>query len=1167
MSTSRVSRLRPRPIRHVAILILLLALAQDCALAQRVGRVTLQLPPRAGFDSAGYYVALFQGYYRDAGLDVRIEHTPAGSQPVDAVASGRAQYGVQGPSLLLARAERKPVVALAAIFQHSPHSLVVRADSGIGSPRDLSGKRVMMRPEEYPEIVAMLAARNITLSGVRLIRAHGGADDLIAQRADAVAGSATTLPFEAARRGEGVVALRPYRFGISSYGDSLFTTEAEIAERPGRVRAFLRATLQGWETAMANPEAAVAIMLRHHTVAASRTALLTEAQAMVDLVQPEFVDLGHMSRSRWRRTADLYVATGQVRPTFEIDGFLYSDYPPSPFGPAVRVGLAVGAAALLGLLAFLVINRRLGALVRARTAQLQGSEERLRNVIASIPGAVYRCEVHAPWRMDLLSEGFEALTGYAAGRFAGGGDHRFARIVAPDDLPLVEREVAAAVAEHRSFSIEYRIVRADGGIVWVHDEGRAVYDPSGAPTWLDGVFVDVTARAVAEEAARARSEEVDRFFDVSLDLLCFLDKDGRLRRVNPAWSRTLGYASQDLEGRLLVEFAHPDDVDAAGRAFAFLAAGHPVVGNTNRYRAADGSYRWLEWRAIPSGNAIYAAARDVTERKRVEGALDVAVQATYGATEREFFRDMVHHLAEALAVTQAHVAEIEEGSKEARTLAAWVDGRFAPEFTYALDTAPCQDAVASGYRHVVRGVADRYPRDAGLRQLGAESYFGTCLYDASGRPCGILAVVDRRPMEDSSLPEFLLRIFASRAAAEIGRLRAERERAALHDQLLQAQKMEAVGQLAGGIAHDFNNLLQVIGGFTELASDDVPADSPVRSRLAHVSRACERARDLVRQLLVFSRRQTPERAAVDANDLVGGALEMIERVLGEDIECRFQPGQGIPLVEVDQRQIEQVLLNLSVNARDAMPGGGRLEIETALRKLGPEACASRPWTREGDYVVLTVRDTGQGMTAEVRERVFEPFFTTKEVGQGTGLGLATAYGIVKQHEGLIDVESAPGRGSTFSVFLPAAPNASAPPAPSAVPAAPPPARGETVLVAEDDEVVCRLTVAMLENAGYTVVVARDGLQAVEAFEQRADQIDLVLVDIVMPGQSGRAVYDAVRRLRPDTPVLFASGYSYRVQEMADLDPSGIEVISKPYRSADLLERVRELLDRRAERPA
>ena len=1153
---------RTRPLLSALPLVLALVSCATGAGAQQLRRVTLLLPARPGFDTAGYHVAAQRGYYRAAGLDVRIQRVEPGSRPADAVAAGRAQYGVQGPSLLVARHEGKPIVVLAAIFQNSPSSLVVRADSRIGSPADLLGKRVRMKPEEHPEVVAMLAARGVPLKAVRLDRAEGSADDLSMARTDAVAGSTTELPFAVEHRGVPVLSLRPYRFGVACYGDCLFTSETEAADYPDPVRSLRQASLRGWADAMAHPGAAADIILRIHPDGPSRSELLNEAQAMADLVMPDTVELGHMSVERWRRTADVYAAAGLLPASFGLDGFLYVEPAPGKAGPVVRIALWLAAAAAAGLLAFVVLNWRLGVLVRARTEQLRRSEERLRNIIESIPGAVYRSEIESPWRMDLLSEGFEQLTGYPVARFLPGGDLRFADIVVPEDLPGVEQEVARAVAERRPYRLEYRLLRADGGVRWVHEEGRAKYDGSGKPVWLDGVFVDITERVAAEAAARARSEELDRFFTVAVDLLCIADTDGVLRRLNPEWCRTLGYSLEELEGKRFIELVHPDDVPAAEEAVRALASGQSVLGFTNRYRASDGAYRWLEWRAIPSGDLIYAAARDVTERKRAESALDVAVHATYGATETEFFHDMVRHLAEALGVPHAFVAEIQPDGREARTLAAWIDGQFAPDFTYSLEGSPCQDAVAGGVCHVASGAAERYPDDEGLRALDAESYVGTCLYDAAGQLCGILAVLDRKPMEDSSLAEFLLRIFSSRAAAEIGRLRVERERAALHDQLLQAQKMEAVGQLAGGIAHDFNNLLQVIGGFAELAEEELPADSPVQSRLAHVRRAYERARDLVQQLLVFSRRQTAERVATDLNRVVAGALTMIERVLGEHIECRFRPGEELGLVDADRHQMEQVLMNLCLNARDAMPHGGVIEIETARQTLGPEFCAARPWAREGEFVVLSVRDTGEGMPPEVRERAFEPFFTTKEVGQGTGLGLATVYGIVKQHEGMVDVESAPGQGATFRVYLPVAREPAVAP-PHDAPAGPAPvARGETILLAEDDDMVRRLTLSILERAGYAVLVARDGNQAIEAFEKYADQIDLVLVDVVMPGQSGRAVHDAVRRLRPDTPVLFASGYSYDELETGGLDPNTVEVIAKPYRSADLLRRLRTLLDRR-----
>ncbi|MBN2311347.1 MAG: PAS domain S-box protein [Candidatus Hydrogenedentes bacterium] len=392
---------------------------------------------------------------------------------------------------------------------------------------------------------------------------------------------------------------------------------------------------------------------------------------------------------------------------------------------------------------------------------------------------------------------------------------------------------------------------------------------------------------------------------------------------------------------------------------------------------------------------------------------------------------------------------------------------------------------------------------------------------------------------------------------------AQKARLELEAQLHRSQKMEAIGQLAGGVAHDFNNLLQAIQGYTDFAMKDLPEDAPMRESLKQVMKASERAAALVRQLLTFSRREAFERKRVDLNDLMGGLVNMLRRVIGEHIELVTSAGYELHSVSADPGKLEQVLLNLCVNARDAMPEGGKITIETFNARLGDSFIDIHSWAAPGDYVVLSLSDTGKGMSADVREHIFEPFYTTKEAGKGTGLGLATVYGIVKQHEGFIHVDSEPGVGSTFWIYLPAADNAAASPEPSDRRAVAAGGGSETILLAEDDEMVLDLARRILERGGYKVIPARDGTEAVALFEQWADEVDLALLDVVMPGLSGKAVADRIRALRPRIPIIYSSGYGFSILEANLNMDEQFNLINKPYVPDDLLVRIREALERSA----
>ncbi|MCD4700566.1 MAG: response regulator, partial [Candidatus Aegiribacteria sp.] len=384
------------------------------------------------------------------------------------------------------------------------------------------------------------------------------------------------------------------------------------------------------------------------------------------------------------------------------------------------------------------------------------------------------------------------------------------------------------------------------------------------------------------------------------------------------------------------------------------------------------------------------------------------------------------------------------------------------------------------------------------------------------------------------------------------------DRKRLEDQLHHAHKMEAVGQLAGGVAHDFNNLLQVINGYAEMALGNLDPSHPVHGFIEEIARAGNRAGVLVSQLLSFSHRQIINPVDLDLNETINRLLKMIRRVIGEHIELDFIPGKELGTVHADRGQMEQVLTNLCVNSRDAMPEGGTITIEIRNVLLNDEYIKTHSWARPGRYILLSVTDTGCGMDEDTMNSVFDPFFTTKEVGKGTGLGLSTIYGIVKQHDGQIQVYSEVGKGTMFSIYLPAVEHSTAEVSSSVD--SPVPGGTETILVAEDDDMVRRLTVQTLERAGYTVLDARNGKEAVRLFETHADEIALAVLDVVMPGLSGKQVHDRIKEIRPDVRVLFSSGYSSSAIHTRFVLDKGLQLIQKPYSPDDLIRRVREVLD-------
>jgi len=397
------------------------------------------------------------------------------------------------------------------------------------------------------------------------------------------------------------------------------------------------------------------------------------------------------------------------------------------------------------------------------------------------------------------------------------------------------------------------------------------------------------------------------------------------------------------------------------------------------------------------------------------------------------------------------------------------------------------------------------------------------------------------------------------------RKEAERERGRLQEQLQQAMKMEAIGRLAGGVAHDFNNLLTAISGNLELAKLDLDPADPLHQYLVEASDAARSAAELTRQLLTFSRRQIIEPRILNLNELIGNLRKMLTRLIGEDITLETKLAAELGSVRVDPGQFQQLVVNLCVNARDAMPDGGKLAIQTGNADLDESFCHLQPDVRPGGYVRIAVSDTGQGMSEEVRQRIFEPFFTTKEEGRGTGLGLATVFGVVKQAGGVIDVYSETGMGTTFRIYLPRVEEPAESPARPACRAELP--RGnEVVLLVEDEASVREFSAAMLKRLGYRVLAAANGGEAILLAEKRSEPIDLLLTDVVMPGMNGRELAERLQQSHPEAQVLFTSGYTEDVIVRRGVMDEVMHYIGKPYTMQALAEKVRRVLDAKPAEP-
>lgn len=550
--------------------------------------------------------------------------------------------------------------------------------------------------------------------------------------------------------------------------------------------------------------------------------------------------------------------------------------------------------------------------------------------------------------------------------------------------------------------------------------------------------------------------------------------------------------------------------------------------------------------------------REIGERRQKEEFLAFLAQTSSGRGDEPFFNKLARYLAQSLGMDVVRIDRLEGDGLTARPLAVWCDGHFLEHGIYALKDTPCGGVAANEVCCFPTGVVRLFPGDRALLELRAESYVCVPLTSHGGRPIGLIAVIGRTELKNTSRAETMLKLVAVRAAGELERLEAEEEKEKLAAQLQQAQKLESVGRLAGGIAHDFNNMLTIILGHADLALQKLDPTHPLHADLTEILHAAERSSDLTRQLLAFARKQTIAPKVMDLNESVAGMLKMLQRLIGEEIDLTFKPAATLWPVMIDPSQLDQILANLCVNARDAIAGIGLITIGTDNRLINGEYCSLPADAAPGEYAMLTVSDNGCGMDKDILARIFEPFFTTKGVGVGTGLGLATVYGIIKQNDGFVTVYSEPGEGTTFTVYFPRHLGHDGPGL--AAIAVEPAMRGrETVLVVEDEPVILRMTAMILAQLGYTVLAAGSPAEALRLAAEQTGKIHLLITDVVMPGMNGHDLAKKLAVRYPQLKCLFMSGYTADVIAHRGVLDDGVQFIQKPFTMLQLAARVREAL--------
>lgn len=704
-------------------------------------------------------------------------------------------------------------------------------------------------------------------------------------------------------------------------------------------------------------------------------------------------------------------------------------------------------------------------------------------------------------------------------------------LVHPDDHRRLLNIAENSLRTNPRFEVEFRMFDADGEIRWMMYLGTVEYDTAGSPVRLIGTIQDITKRREIELQSRQFEVNLRALVEASTLFTWQANVHGESDELF-AWL-------QDLSGRPItsieevLEIIHPEDIDAARQAWELSVATRTVFTSVCRFLSRDRGYRYLAIRGVQlfddKGNfqQWIGTFNDITDRKSAEEAL----------RKNEAQLQLV---ADSVPVVIAYL------DKESRFLFA---------------NKACLNWFGLADKEIVgRHVADIVGRDI-YKELLSE--IESVLKGAEVR-LERAALIDRtRYVQLTYKPDldslgntlgyflFIIDLTESRQAEE--RLRKSQE------QLRQAQKLESIGRLAGGIAHDFNNMLTAINGYSELALSQLSDGDPLKRNIEEIKKAGERSANLTRQLLAFSRQQLINVSLINLNQAIIDSTVMIQRVIGEDIQIETDLYERLWTLKGDKNLLTQILLNLVVNARDAMPRGGIITISTQNVILDDDSMMLRFGADVGPFVKLSVSDTGIGMDDETKKQIFEPFFTTKETGKGTGLGLSMVYGIVKQLDGYVWVESEPNGGTTFDLYFPRAEDTDE--VTSVEIHNTNPKHGtETVLLVEDEDIVRELSSEVLRSCGYKVIEASSGKEALRSYKEFGQEISLLMTDVVMPGMNGEELAKQLLSIQPELKILYTSGYIDNPIALSDGLKHGAAFIQKPFTNIELARKIRAILD-------
>ncbi len=755
------------------------------------------------------------------------------------------------------------------------------------------------------------------------------------------------------------------------------------------------------------------------------------------------------------------------------------------------------------------------------TGQPEKIEDRYRNLVEhSLQGII----VIQDFRIVYTNAAFERISGYTVGELQNLQPEKIQALVHPEDQKLIwgrfrDRLSGKQVPPH----YEFRGIRKDNAVRWFDLYADRV-EYRGRPA-IQSSMIDITERKEAEKTLLIEKAYLEELFENAPEAIVLVDNDSSVIRANREFTRTFGYTEEEIKGHCVDDLLAPEELhEVAVSITKRIKKGERVTVETVRRRKdgtwVDVSISGLPIRVEGKQVAVYGMYRDISERKHAEKEI---------RKSEEKYRVLVENATDVIVIIQDDLIKFH--NQKTVTLTGYTKEEL--EAAHFSDFIHHEDREIMIQRYGKTLAGDNNPSPFPFRVLQKS---GAVLW---GEINSVQILWEDRP----AVLSFIRDITGEKK---------------LRDQLQHAQKMEAVGTLAGGIAHDFNNLLQGILGYADLLILNKENEEPEYRELEQIRNAAHRAAELTQQLLTFSRKVESKMRPVNLNNSVNRIHALVKRTIPKMIEIKLNPANRLRIVNADPAQVEQVLMNLIVNSKDAMPEGGILTITTKNKALDDKFCRLHLGSIPGEYVLVNISDTGHGMDKETLEHIFEPFYTTKDKGRGTGLGLAMVYGIVKSHNGYIECKSKPGGGTSFWIYFPVIDDIAE--LKDENDSEITHGGSETILLVDDEEFIRNLVEHMLGGFGYSVLTASDGKSALEIFGQRSREIDLIILDLIMPGISGGRCLEELLKINPEAKVIIASGYAEDGLEMDAITAQARGFIGKPFKISRMLGLIRNVLD-------